>query len=111
MDVVLDMFSFLGESLDVLNEETTTQTAEINPLDDVFDAFGQLGDSLDTLNVDAREKLDVHPLDVIVEELGQLEEQLNIFKESMTENIEFRCNCLAWSRPKSMAKGLVWTKA
>ena len=88
MDVVLDMFSFLGESLDVLNEETTTERVEINPLDSVFNAFGQLGDSLDILNVDASEKLDVHPIDEIVEEFENLKVQLNIFKESMAENVE-----------------------
>ena len=75
MDEVLDMFSFLGESLDVLNEETTTQRAKINPMDGVFDAFGQLGDSLDMLNVDTGEKMDIHPIDGIVEEFEHLKEQ------------------------------------
>ena len=84
---VLDIFSFLGDSLDILKEDTTTEIIETEPLDEVIDVFGQLGGTLDFLNGNVAEKAEVQPIDALVEEFGQLEEYLNIFKESMTEDL------------------------
>eukprot|EP00092_Neocalanus_flemingeri_P006791 GFUD01007334.1.p1 GENE.GFUD01007334.1~~GFUD01007334.1.p1 ORF type:complete len:296 (+),score=86.29 GFUD01007334.1:44-931(+) len=81
---VIDMFGYLGESLDILAEETAVK----EPLDDVIDIFGQLGDSLDVFNKDVAEKLDAQPIDEIIDTFGQLGEHLNAFSESMTEKAE-----------------------
>ena len=50
---VLDIFGSLGDSLNILADETTPDNVVIEPLDEVIETFGQLGDSLDVLNDDA----------------------------------------------------------
>ena len=84
---VIDMFGFLGDSLDIINEGTTPKPIVNEPLDEVIDTFGQLGDSLKFLNY-VTEDIEVNPLDDIMETFDQLEEHLNILSESKGATID-----------------------
>jgi len=78
----------MGDSLNILAEETTPEKVVIEPLDEVIETFGQLGDSLNVLNDDAIRMLEDEPLEEIMETFGQLGKHLNTFSESVNGNLE-----------------------
>jgi len=85
---VLDIFDSLGDSLNILAEETTPEKVVIEPLEEVIETFGQLGDSLNVLNDDAIRMFEDEPLEEIMETFGQLGEHLNTFSETVNGNLE-----------------------